>query len=126
MLLHHVGQQLRLKREHHAENHRRQEKAAQSGVEYLSFILHLVETEIGCLHSVRKNDVQESCRCEEDGNITEVSSMKAVQQNRGEEVTDEPSKYIAQAKPKGLVRQLFDSSQNITVWTNIRVLPSQC
>jgi hypothetical protein len=25
-----------------------------------------------------------------------------------------------------LVRQLFDSSQNCTVWTNISVLPSQC
>jgi hypothetical protein len=25
-----------------------------------------------------------------------------------------------------LVRQLFDSSQSCTVWTNISVLPSQC
>ena len=126
MLLHHVSQQLRLKCEHQTENQRRQEKAAQRSVEYFSFILHLVETEIGCLHSVGKNDIHESCRCEEDGNITKISSMKAVQQNRGEKVTDEPSKYIAQAKPKGLVRKLFDSSQNLTVWTNISVLPSQC
>lgn len=84
MLLHHVGQQLRLKYEHQTKNQRRQEKAAQGSVEYFSFILHLVETEIGCLHPVRKNDVQESCRCKEDGNVTEISSMKAVQQDRGE------------------------------------------
>lgn len=126
MLLHHVGQQLYLKCEYQTENQGRQEKAAQGGIEYFSFILYLVETEIGRLHSVRKNDVQESCRCKEYGNIAEISSMKAVQKYRGEKVTDEPSKYIAQAKPKGLVRQLFDSSQNITVWTNIRVLPPQC
>ena len=112
MLLHHVRQQLCLKCEYQTEYQRRYKKAAQCGVEYLSFILYLVEPEIGCLHSVGKNDVQESCRCEEDGNIAKISSMKAVQQNRGEEVTDEPSQYIAQAKPKGLVRQLFDSSQN--------------
>lgn len=126
MLLHHVRQQLRLKCEYQTEYQRRYKKAAQGGVEYLSFILYLVEPEIGCLHSVGKNNIQESCGGEEDGNIAKISSMKAVQQNRGEEVTDEPSHYIAQAKPKGLVRQLFDSSQNCTVWTNISVLPSQC
>jgi hypothetical protein len=126
MLLHHVGQHLRLKCEYQTENQRRKEKAAQGGIEYFSFILYLVETEIGRFHAVRKNDIQESCRCKEYGNIAEISSMKAVQKYRGEKVTDEPSKYIAQAKPKGLVRKLFDSSQNITVWTNIRVLPPQC
>ena len=126
MLLHHVRQQLRLKCEYQTEYQRRYKEAAQGGVEYLSFILYLVEPKIGCLHSVGKNDIHESCGCEEDGNIAKISSMKAVQQNRCEEVTDEPSKYIAQAKPKRLVRQLFDSSQNRTVWTNISVLPSQC
>lgn len=126
MLLHHVCQQLRLKCEYQTENQRRYEKAAQCGIEYLSFIFYLVEPEIGCLHAISENNIHESCRCEEDGNIAKISSMKAVQQNWGEEVTDEPSKYIAQAKPKGLVRQLFDSSQNRTVWTNISVLPSQC
>ena len=111
-LLHHVGQQLGLRDQQKGEQQGGQHQAAQGGIENFFFILHLDETEIGCLHSVRKNDVQESCRCEEDGNIAKISSMKAVQQNRGEQVTDEPSQYIAQAKPKGLVRQLFDSSQN--------------
>lgn len=84
MLLHHVRQQLRLKCEYQTQYQRRYKKTAQGGVEYLSFILYLVEPEIGCLHSVGKNNIQESCGGEEDGNIAKISSMKAVQQNRGE------------------------------------------
>lgn len=115
MLLHHVGQQLGLRNQEKREQQRGQQQAAQCGIENFFFILYLVEPEIGCLHSVCKNDVQESRRGKQDGNVAKLASMITVQENRGEEVTDEPSEYIAQAKPKGLVRQLFDSSQNITV-----------
>jgi hypothetical protein len=114
-LLHHVGQQLGLRDQQKGEQQGGQHQAAQGGIENFFFILHLGETEIGCLHSVCENDVQESRSGEQDGNVTKIASMITVQQNRGEQVTDEPSEYIAQAKPKGLVRQLFDSSQNITV-----------
>ena len=114
-LLHHVGQQLGLRDQQKWEQQGGQEQAAQGSIENFSFILHLVETDIGCLHSVCENDVQESRWGEQDGNIAKLASMITVQQNRGEEVTDEPAQYIAQTKPKGLARQLFDSSQNSTV-----------
>ena len=114
-LLHHLGQQLGLRDQQKWEQQCGQQQAAEGRIENFIFILHLIETEIGCLHSVCENDVQESSGGEQDGNVAKLASMITVQQNRGKEVTDEPAEYIAEAKPKGLVRQLFDSSQSKTV-----------
>lgn len=79
-------------------------------------------TEIGGLHSVGINDIQECGNGKKNGDLPIFFFQENCCENRGEQVIEQAPENAAQAIPYRLPRKFFDSAQRMNFKTNVIVL----